>query len=115
MRSDVPGGEPRGPTRPGRPDQTLQAPLRINGFEEEIEEVMRCVRAGRIESDRVPHAETLALLGWIDRLRAALGVRYPFEWAQRASLRRITMPLQGRMWLPISSDVLRPPACAPFP
>lgn len=66
-------------TRPGRPDQTLQAPLRINGFEEEIEEVMRCVRAGRIESDRVPHAETLALLGWIDRLRAALSVRYPFE------------------------------------
>jgi predicted dehydrogenase len=66
-------------TRPGEPDRRLHAPLRINGFEEQIEEVMRCVRAGRIESAQVPHAETLGLLGWTDRLRRDLGVRYPFE------------------------------------
>lgn len=65
--------------RPGQPDEHLHAPLRINGFEEEIEELMRCVRAGRIESPRLPHAETLGLVGWMDRLRAELGVRYPFE------------------------------------
>ena len=25
------------------------------------------------------HAETLDILGWMDRIRARLGVRYPFE------------------------------------
>jgi len=25
------------------------------------------------------HAESLAILGWMDRIRARLGVRYPFE------------------------------------
>ncbi|MDO9075783.1 MAG: Gfo/Idh/MocA family oxidoreductase [Rubrivivax sp.] len=65
--------------RPGQPDQTLHAAHRINGFEEEIEELMHCVRAGRIESPRLPHAETLGLVAWIDTLRARLGVSYPFE------------------------------------
>ena len=40
---------------------------------------MRCVRAGDIESPVVPHAETLAVLGWMDRIRALAGVRYPFD------------------------------------
>lgn len=62
----------------GQPAQTLHAPLRINGFEEEIEETMRCVRAGAIESPRIPHAETLALMRWIEGLLTRLGVRYPF-------------------------------------
>jgi predicted dehydrogenase len=66
-------------SRPGKPPVTLQAPMRINGFEAQIEEVVRCVRAGRVESEHMPHAETLALLGWMDTLRARLGVRYPFE------------------------------------
>lgn len=65
--------------RPGEQEQPLHRPLRINGFEEQIEEVMCCVRAGRTESPRLPHAETLGLVGWMDRLRAQLGVRYPFE------------------------------------
>jgi predicted dehydrogenase len=58
---------------PARRAQTLHAPLRINGFEEEIEEAMRCVRAGAIESPRIPHAETLALMRWIDRAAEASG------------------------------------------
>jgi len=56
-----------------------EAPFRINGFEGEIEEAMRCIRAGRVESPQMPHAETLALQRWIDTLRQQLGVRYPFE------------------------------------
>lgn len=63
----------------GQPAQTLQAPFRINGFEEQIEEVQRCVRAGLIESPHIPHAETLGLMGWIDTLLQRLGVRYPFD------------------------------------
>ena len=63
----------------GQPAQTVQAPFRINGFEGEIEEAMRCARAGLVQSPRMPHAETLALLGWMDELRRQMGVRYPFE------------------------------------
>jgi hypothetical protein len=40
---------------------------------------MRCVRAGLVESPGMPHAESLALVETLDRLRAAVGVRYPFE------------------------------------
>jgi predicted dehydrogenase len=60
--------------------ETVQAPFRINGFEEEIEETMRCVRAGLMESARMPHDETLAIVDWLDELRRQLGVRYPFEF-----------------------------------
>lgn len=65
-----------------RPDEAVQeidAPWRINGFEGEIEEAQACIRAGRVESPRMSHAESLAILGWMDRIRGELGVRYPFE------------------------------------
>jgi predicted dehydrogenase len=65
--------------RPAQADEHIHRPLRINGFEGEIEETMRCVRAGLIESPRMPHAESLAAVRWIDELRRQLGVRYPFE------------------------------------
>jgi len=45
---------------------------------------MRCVRAGDIESARMPHDETLAIIGWLDELRRQVGVRYPFESADDA-------------------------------
>jgi predicted dehydrogenase len=67
-----------------RPDEDLvrvAAPHAINGFEGEIAETVRCVRAGLFESPQMPHSETLALLGWTDELRRQLGVRYPFEAA----------------------------------
>ena len=65
--------------RDGQPAQRIEAPFRINGFEYEIEEVMRCVRAGLIESPTMPHAESLAVIELIDAMRARIGVRYPFE------------------------------------
>ncbi len=60
---------------------TLDRPHRINGFEYEIEEAMRCIRAGKIESAVIPHEETWQMLAWMDRMRRELGVRYPFESA----------------------------------
>lgn len=65
--------------RHGQPPHTQAAPFRINGFEGEIEETMRCVRAGLTESPRMPHAETLALVRWMDAIRAQVGVHYPFD------------------------------------
>ena len=64
--------------RRGQPPQTQAAPYQINGFEGEIEETMRCVRAGLTQSPRMPHAETLALVRWMDTIRAQVGVHYPF-------------------------------------
>lgn len=65
--------------RDGGAAHTAHAPFRVNGFEYEIEEVMRCVRAGLIESPQLPHAESLAVVELIDAMRARLGVVYPFE------------------------------------
>ncbi len=63
------------------PVQLAHAPFRINGFEGEIDEAMRCVRAGLVQSPRMPHAETLAIVECLDEFRRQLGVRYPFEVA----------------------------------
>ena len=61
------------------PQQHMQEPFRVNGFEYEIEEAQRCIRAGLGESPRMTHADTLATLGWMDEIRRQVGVRYPFE------------------------------------
>ena len=63
----------------GQAARTAEAPFRVNGFEYEIEELMRCVRAGLVESPSMPHAESLAVVELIDAMRARLGVVYPFE------------------------------------
>ncbi|WP_203137075.1 Gfo/Idh/MocA family protein [Microbacterium sp. JZ31] len=47
-------------------------PLYGRGFGNEAAEVARCLRAELRESPLVPHAQTLAILGQIDRLRADL-------------------------------------------
>lgn len=65
--------------RRGQPALHEQAPLRINGFEYEIEEAQRCIRAGLVESPRMTHADSLAALRWMDEIRRQVGVRYPFE------------------------------------
>ena len=60
-------------------DLTVSRPLRASGFEYEIEETMRCVRAGLLQSPGMPHAQTLANMELLDAIRAEIGVRYPFE------------------------------------
>ncbi|HEY1131237.1 MAG TPA: Gfo/Idh/MocA family oxidoreductase [Roseateles sp.] len=52
------------------PAERFAAPFAVNGFEGEIAEAQACIRQGLIESPRMPHAETLALLGWMDAIRA---------------------------------------------
>lgn len=63
----------------GEEAQRVARPLRINGFEGEIEEAQACIRAGLIESPVMSHGDSLATLGWMDEIRRILGVRYPFE------------------------------------
>ena len=50
-----------------------------NGYQPEIEEVERCLRAGLTESPLVTHADTVAILELLDAARAVVGVIYPDE------------------------------------
>ncbi|KQV50747.1 hypothetical protein ASC95_15465 [Pelomonas sp. Root1217] len=52
------------------PAERVATPFVINGFEGEIAEAQACIRQGLVESPRMPHAETLGLLGWMDAIRA---------------------------------------------
>ena len=59
--------------------RSIDTPHIGNGYTYEAIEVMRCMHAGLIESPRMTHAETLALMGWLDTIRAQIGVSYPAD------------------------------------
>jgi predicted dehydrogenase len=56
-----------------------EPPLGGNGYQPEIVEVERCLRAGELESPEVPLDETVAILEVLDEVRAQLGVTYPAD------------------------------------
>jgi dihydrodiol dehydrogenase / D-xylose 1-dehydrogenase (NADP) len=49
------------------------------GFEFEIAEAMRCLRAGLVESPAMPLDESLSIMRTLDTLRQQAGLRYPEE------------------------------------
>ena len=49
------------------------------GYQFEAIEVMRCLRAGELESPHMPLAESVAILKTTDSLRESWGLRYPAE------------------------------------
>jgi len=59
--------------------EAIDLPHKGNGYEYEAAEVARCVRAGKIESEGLPHAETLAIMQTLDAVRAQWGLKYPME------------------------------------
>ena len=60
-------------------DEVLTDPLPGAGYQPEVLEVERCLRAGETESPLVPLDETIAILEVLDEARAQLGVRYPAD------------------------------------
>jgi hypothetical protein len=52
-----------------------------SGLRFEALEVARCLRAGLTESPVMPLTETVSVMGTLDRVRAAVGLRYPGEAA----------------------------------
>jgi predicted dehydrogenase len=50
-----------------------------NGLRFEAEEVQRCLQAGFLESERVPHRDTLAVIRTMDEIRRQIRVVYPGE------------------------------------
>jgi predicted dehydrogenase len=63
----------------GKEDQVVDVPFEGNGFNYETAEVMRCMRAGKLESDILPLDETLAIMQTLDQVRAPWGLKYPTE------------------------------------
>lgn len=57
----------------------LDIPSIGEGFEEEIAEVCRCIRAGLPESHLLPLSETLAILRLTDNIRSQIGLTYPMD------------------------------------
>jgi predicted dehydrogenase len=66
-------------SRPGTEDEHVEAPVSGNGFNYEAAEVMRCLEAGKTESDIMPLDETVSIMKTMDSIRAAWGLRYPGE------------------------------------
>ncbi len=63
----------------GHRDRPLAFPIRGNGYNYEAQEVMRCLRDGRLESADIPLDETLDIMRTLDRVRAPWGLKYPGE------------------------------------
>ena len=61
------------------PGEVIDRPWRGNRYVHQVEEVHRCLRAGLAESPVMPLDETVALVGWMDAMRAQFGLRYPGE------------------------------------
>lgn len=62
-----------------RPVARYDAPAQITGFEYQVRAAVDAIRAGRIETPFMPHAETLRVMRLMDGVRADWGLRYPFE------------------------------------
>lgn len=50
-----------------------------NGFIYQVEEVVRCINEGKLESDIIPLKETIAIMEVMDTMRDEWGFAYPFE------------------------------------
>lgn len=65
--------------RPDKEDEYFGVELRGNGYDYEAEHVGLCIREGRLESPRVPHAKSREIMATMDTIRAQWGLSYPFE------------------------------------
>lgn len=65
--------------RNGKTDEDIHLPYISTGFNYEADEVGKCLKSGKLESDVLPLDESLAVMRTMDKLRAEWGVKYPGE------------------------------------
>jgi predicted dehydrogenase len=65
--------------RNGKATEDIDIPTDENGFIYQVQEVHRCLSAGRTESAIMPLDETLSIVRTMDALRAQWDLRYPME------------------------------------
>ncbi len=63
----------------GKDEQTVEMPFTGNGYNYQAQEVMQCLRAGKLQSDVMPLDESLEIMKIMDELRSQWGLKYPFE------------------------------------
>lgn len=63
----------------GDESRNVTLPTVGKGYTHEIDEVHRCIRAGKLESSDWSHADSLALHRLLDDIRARCGIRFPSE------------------------------------
>lgn len=63
----------------GDRNETVELPYEGNGYNCQALEVMRCLRAGLLESPVMPLDESLAIMQTMDRIREQWGLRYPMD------------------------------------
>jgi predicted dehydrogenase len=66
-------------TLPGDNAQVFELPFEGPGFQFEAMHFAARLRAGHTESDILSHSDSLAVMGALDNLRAAIGLKYPME------------------------------------
>lgn len=59
--------------------ETFSVPFLANGYEYEAEEVNKCIREGRLESDIHTLSDTLNIITLMDQIREQWGLKYPQE------------------------------------
>jgi predicted dehydrogenase len=60
-------------------NERIEVPYEANGFNHEVAEVMRRLRAGKLESDIMPLDETLSIMEVMDEIRRQGRLVYPGE------------------------------------
>ncbi|MFP4581158.1 MAG: Gfo/Idh/MocA family protein [Candidatus Sumerlaeia bacterium] len=65
--------------RNGHDPEEIDMPHQSNGYEYEAMEVQKCLETGKLESDIMPHSETLKVMRIMDTLREQWGIVYPME------------------------------------
>jgi predicted dehydrogenase len=63
--------------RRGEVVETYDTSFAGHGFRFEVAEIERCVASGLTESPLRPHADTLAVMEWMDAIRSRIGVVFP--------------------------------------
>ncbi|MGD8901966.1 MAG: Gfo/Idh/MocA family oxidoreductase [Anaerolineae bacterium] len=63
----------------GQEPTTIERPFDGNGYQFEAAEVMRCLRAGKLENDVMTLNETLSIIQTMDAIRAQWGLKFPGE------------------------------------
>lgn len=63
----------------GTTETVFAQPYVQEGFAFELRHLCACIRQGLMESPRMPHKDSLAVMDTMDALRAQWGLRYPME------------------------------------
>ena len=55
----------------------IEVPCIGLGYYHEIDEVVNCLEAGKLQSDLMSHKDSLALMELLDAVRSLIGLRFP--------------------------------------